>query len=299
MEPVNIKEIMCRVKKHGIVVPAFNIPHLPMMEPIIDALNDMNTIGMIAVARLEWVKFSSKSQKAIADEYVRRKKGDMTFLHQDHIPVIDEDGCSVDYLQDILEALDLGFESVMIDGSRLNLQENIEAVSKVCTLADPYGVPVEAELGSVIGHESSPSMDYEELFDTGKGFTDVQEAIHFVTATEIDWLSVAVGSIHGAISKTTKNKKKITARLNLEHLEKLNIALDIPLVLHGGSGIADYYLLESFKRGITKLNIGTDTRQPYEAAVTESVVKAQDTVYNTTCEIIKKLGIVNSADRLI
>jgi len=131
-------------------------------------------------------------------------------------------------------------------------------------------VPVEAELGAVLGHESGPLPPYEELFSTGKGFTRVDEARHFVKETNVDWLSVAIGNIHGAISGVAKDRKKIEARLNIEHLKKIKEATNIPLVLHGGSGIKRIYLLEAIKNGITKINIGTNIRQKYEKTLSQT-----------------------------
>ena len=121
----------------------------------------------------------------------------------------------------IREALALGYQSVMVDGSRLNLEDNIEATRQVVEIAHAAGVPVEAELGAVLGHEAGPLPPYEELFASGRGFTDVEEAKRFVQETGCDWLSVAIGNIHGAVSAARRDEKKVEARLNLDHLEQL------------------------------------------------------------------------------
>lgn len=294
-----IKEIMKRAKDTGKMIPAFNIPYIPMMEPVVKALSDTGTFGLIAVARLEWIKFSSGSPEKIAREYRRVGNPEYTSLHLDHIPVIDEDQLKVDYLSDISRALDSGYSSVMIDGSRLGLNENIKAVREVVEMAHKVNVPVEAELGAVMGHEEGGLPDYDELFESGKGFTDIKEAQEFVKETDVDWLSVAVGSVHGAITTAARQQKKVTARLNIDHLEKLNEKLNIPLVLHGGSGIALSCLEKSFQQGIAKLNIATDIRQPYEALKDVSVEKAQEAVYMVMIEIIDKLEIRGSAGSLL
>lgn len=293
-----IAEIMKRARNTKKMIPAFNIPYIPMMEPVVKALEDTDTFGLITVARLEWVKFSSGSLEAIANEYKKVGNSRVTSLHLDHIPVIDEDHLLVDYVSDIKKALTAGYSSVMIDGSRLPLEENIRAVAKVVEMAHAVDVPVEAELGAVMGHEKDCLPDYDELFESGKGFTDLEEAKRFVQETDLDWLSVAVGSVHGAITAAARKQKKVTARLNISHLEKLDRALEIPLVLHGGSGIALSYLMESFNFGIAKLNIATDIRQPYESLMDESVPKAQDAVYQAMIGIIDKLGIRGSAKML-
>ena len=167
--------------------------------------------------------------------------------------MIDEDNLDVDYLPVIREALTRGIESVMVDGSRLSLDDNIEATRRVAEMAHAANTPCEAELGVVLGHESGPLPPYEELFALGKGFTDVEEALRFAAETGCDWLSVAIGNIHGAISGVARDEKKPEARLQVQHLELLGEATGLPLVLHGGSSVKQEYLLEAIKRGIAKV----------------------------------------------
>jgi len=285
--------------KKGIVIPGFNIPYLPMMEPVVRALRDTDTFGLIMVARLEWIKFKSGSMKSIRDEYEKLKDIRFTRLHLDHIPVIDEDNLLTDFKRIVSEAIELGYNSVMIDGSRLSLEENIEKTRVVTELAHKAGIPVEAELGAVMGHESGPLPPYEELFTSGKGFTSAAEAKRFVQETQTDWLSVAIGNIHGAISAATRTEKKIEARLAIPQLEKINDAVHIPLVLHGGTGIAKEYLMQSFKKGIAKINIATAIRQPYERLMNDSIKAAQEAVYNEMLNIINnQLEIAVSASHI-
>ena len=141
--------------------------------------------------------------------------------HLDHMPVIDEDGKHVDYRAAIEEALALGYESVMVDASRLALDDNIRVTREISELSHRKGAPCESELGAVLGHESGPLPPYEELFQSGRGFTDPAEAKRFVVETGVDWLSVAVGNIHGAISGAAKSAKKVEARLDIAHLDKI------------------------------------------------------------------------------
>jgi hypothetical protein len=113
----------------------------------------------------------------------------------------------------IREALSLGYQSVMVDGSRLPLDENIACTRAAVDLAHASDVPCEAELGMIMGHESGPLPPYEELFRSGRGFTRPDEAARFVKESGCDWLSVAIGNIHGAVGDATKNQKKLEARL--------------------------------------------------------------------------------------
>jgi ketose-bisphosphate aldolase len=280
----------------GLAVPGFNIPYLPMMEPVVRALRDTDSAGLVMVARLEWVKFEAGGLAAVRDEY--RRVGDRrhTRLHLDHVPVIDEDGLEVDYTGIISEALALGYDSVMVDGSRLPLEENIAATRRVVELARPYGVPVEAELGAVLGHEGGPLPPYEELFASRRGFTDPAEAARFVAETGADWLSVAVGNIHGAISAARRDRQKTPARLDLEHLTRLRQAAGVPLVLHGGTGIPGDYIREAIRAGIAKVNVATAIRQPYEALKDTSPQAALEAVYDAVVGLVRhQLGTEGSA----
>lgn len=281
--------IVQRAYRAGLALPAFNIPYLRMLQPVARAIVDQDAFALIEVARLEFTKFEAESPAAVMKEFRKWQDPGHMRLHQDHVPVIDEDGNRIDFLSDIRTAIDLGFGSVMVDGSRLSLDENIAATRQAVELAHRGGVPCEAELGAVMGHEAGPMPPYEELFTSGKGFTDVSEAKRFVRETGCDWLSVAVGSVHGAIAAGLKDQPKPRARVNLEHLEKLAEATGIPLVLHGGSGIEREYVLNAVKRGVAKINVGTEIRQPYEVKLRETgdIAAAQDVVYERTSWLIR------------
>lgn len=295
-------EIVKKASQLGIVVPGFNVPYLSMCQPIIQAVVDQDSFALVEVARLEFFKFQAQNLKAVKEEFDRWYQPDHVRLHLDHVPVIDEDLQEVDYLGMIKEALALGYQSVMVDGSRLDLEGNIRATRAVVEAAHAAGVPVEAELGAVMGHEKGPLPPYEELFASGRGFTDVDEAARFVRESGCDWLSVAVGNIHGAISGAARDQKKVEARLNLEHLERLRQATGVPLVLHGGSGIQQQYVLAAIRKGIAKVNVGTEIRQAYEQTLrqTGQVTDAQRAVYERTSSIIRDyFGIAGSRARLM
>lgn len=294
-------QIINNALKAGITIPAFNVPYLPMVEPVIRAVVDQDCFALIAVARLEWIKFEAQSLTAVIEEFARWSQPSYVRLHLDHVPVIDEDNLQVDYLGTIREAIQLGYQSVMVDGSRLDLERNIAATQQVVDMAHQAGIPCEAELGAVLGHEAGPLPPYEELFESGMGFTGVKEAERFVQETDCDWLSVAIGNVHGAVSGALKDKKKVEARLNLDHLEHLHHATGIPLVLHGGSGVKQEYLLAAIKKGIAKVNVGTEIRQAYESTwrETEDVAAAQDAVYERTCWLVSDYFGLNGTRRMV
>jgi ketose-bisphosphate aldolase len=281
--------------REGLVIPAFNIPYLPMMAPVIQATVDQEAFALIASARIEWRRFEARGLAEVKAEFERWAQPEHVRLHVDHIPVIDEEDSRVDYLAIIQEALDLGYPSVMVDGSRLGLEENISATRQVVDLAHAAGVAVEAELGAVLGHSAGPLPPYEELYTSGLGFTDVAECARFVKESGCDWLSVAIGNIHGAVSGVLKDQKKVAARLNIERLRELNQAAGVPLVLHGGSGVRQEHLLEAIRYGIAKVNIGTEIRQAYERALRETgqVTGAQEAVYERTVWVLRDYLMVS------
>ncbi len=288
MRTDRLAKMMQTAAENGILVPAFNVPYLPMAKPIAETLAKHGVFGMMEVARLETIKFEARSLADVLAEYRRYADPSVVTLHFDHCPVVDEDGLRVDWESEISNAIALGYDSVMVDGSRLPLEENIAVAARVVEMAHAQGVVVEAELGAVMGHEAGPLPPYDELFESKKGFTDPDEAREFVQKTGVDWLSVSIGSVHGAISGAAMNQAKVAARLDIEHLRKLRAATGVPIVLHGGSGVQQAYVDEAIRNGMAKINIGTDIRQPYERVLASggSIEDAQQAVSDKITEIV-------------
>ncbi len=165
-------------------------------------------------------------------------------VHLDHSRDLDE----------IRHCLDAGYSSVMIDGSRLDLADNIALTRRAAELARPYGAWVEAELGHIAGDEDR-STDQ----DPGTT-TDADEAATFVAETGVDVLAVCIGNVHGRSSRPVI--------LDLGRLAEIAASTDVPLVLHGASGIPTETIAEAVQLGIAKLNINADLRAAYvDAAV--------------------------------
>ncbi|MDR2021608.1 MAG: class II fructose-bisphosphate aldolase [Treponema sp.] len=286
---MNARETVLLAREKKTVVPAFNIPHLPMVEPVASAVADENIAAIIHVARVEWKNFTVKSLEEVAGEYRKFEKPGHTLLGLDHIPVIDEEQQRVDYMPLIRRAIDAGYQSVMIDGSRLDLEGNIAATAEAAGEAHRAGLACEGELGAVMGHESGPIRPYEEIFASKMGFTDLEEARRFVKESRCDWISVAVGNIHGAVAEAARNQKKPEARLDVDHIAALYGVTGIPLVLHGGSGIRLDYIRRGIEAGIAKINIGTEIRQAYERSLEQpggKIPAAQEAVYKRVRELI-------------
>jgi ketose-bisphosphate aldolase len=155
-------------------------------------------------------------------------------LHLDHC----------DSYETILGTIRDGFTSVMIDGSKLEYAENVRVTCEIVKAAHALGIDVEAELGKVGTAANKGDFKNEDLYTTAA------QAADFVAKTKVDSLAIAIGSAHGWYVETPK--------LSMPRLKEINNAIDTPLVLHGGTGIPEDQLKESFGLGINKLNVGTE-----------------------------------------
>jgi len=283
------KEIIMRASELGIALPAFNIPFPPMMEAVVRAVRDEDSFALVETARIEWLTFDIEGSERFMQEYRKCAEPGHVRTHLDHIPVVDEEGTSVEYRPLIEKAIELGFDSVMIDGSHLPLEQNIAATKEIVALAHSASLPCEAELGAILRFGSGRVPPYEELFASGAGFTKVDEAVRFVHETGCDWLSVSIGNIHGAVVAALRDTPKGESRLNLQHLETLHRATGVPIVLHGGSGVRHEDVLAGMKRGIAKVNVGFEIRKAYEDALKSSgsVKTAQEAVHARTRSLLK------------
>lgn len=166
-------------------------------------------------------------------------------IEQSRVPVaLHLDHAAPEELDVVREALDLGFTSIMIDGSRLPFERNVEVTARVVELAHRYGAGVEGELGGVAGEEGvadAASDAPEEL-----PYTDPQEARRFVEQTGVDALAIAVGTAHGIY--------KQTPHIDFDTIRAVAGAVDVPLVMHGATGVSDEAIRRSVQLGIRKIN---------------------------------------------
>ncbi len=295
------REIVNRASELGIALPAFNIPFPPMMKAVVRAVADEDSFALVEVARIEWLTFEIEGMERFMEEYRACAEPGHVRTHLDHIPVLDEEGRSVEYRPFIEKAIELGFDSVMIDGSHLPLEQNIAATREIAALAHSASLPCEAELGAILRFGAGRVPPYEELFASGAGFTKVDEAVRFVRETGCDWLSVSIGNIHGAVVAALRDKPKGESRLNLEHLETLHKATGVPIVLHGGSGVRHEDVLAGMKRGIAKVNVGFEIRKAYEDALKSSgsVETAGESFYRRTRSLLKDYFRISGISRSI
>jgi tagatose 1,6-diphosphate aldolase GatY/KbaY len=175
-------------------------------------------------------------------------------VHLDHSRSIDE----------VLACLELGYTSVMFDGSGLPFADNVAATSEVVSRAHAAGAWVEAELGAVAGDEdvSSDAVAGEH--------TDPSQAAQFVAMTGVDALAVAVGNVHGFTSATP--------RIDLDRLAEIREAVSVPLVLHGASGLPADVLHACLDRGVAKVNVNAELRRAFLAALADALPAALEAV---------------------
>jgi len=172
-------------------------------------------------------------------------------------------GVHLDHSRDpdeITACIDLGYTSVMVDGSTLPFAENVDLTRRIVTRAHAAGVWVEAELGALAGDEDV-STDA-----TATAVTDPEEAARFVEQTGVDALAVAVGNVHGLTGDPVS--------LDLERLEAIRAACPVPLVLHGASGLPSEEVHAALDRGVAKVNVNTELRRAFLTAVAENLPAA-------------------------
>lgn len=231
---VNLTEILEIAKEKKIALGAFNTPNLTSLKAVIGAAEELNLPVVIMHAQVH-EDIGVCNLDDIADLMVlfaKRAKVPVC-VHLDH-------GEDFDYIK---RALDLGFTSVMYDGSTLSGEENIENTKTVVAMAREYGASVEAEIGSM------GSREWEEE-KTESVFTEPEDAADFVAKTGVDALTCAFGTAHGTYTEEPK--------LDFERVSNINAALNgVPMVMHGGSGISDKDFKEVIKRGIRKVNYYT------------------------------------------
>jgi pyruvate/2-oxoglutarate dehydrogenase complex dihydrolipoamide acyltransferase (E2) component len=159
-------------------------------------------------------------------------------------------------VDEVWEAIKLGFHSLMYDGAHLPFEENIKTTRHVVQVAHTFGIPVEAELGKI--------PDADEEVDWQSYYTDVAEAERFVKETGVDWLAISVGIVHGVPTATPQP-------LDIQRIRDIRDATGIPLVLHGASGVPDDEIREATAAGVAKFNADTDLRHAFRAGIEEDV----------------------------
>lgn len=306
---VNTKKIFSDALLRHYAVPAFNFYNMETLHAITAAAHDTNSPVILAV--------SESALKYMGDDLLRGliwglnlKNSDKVALHLDH-------GSS---FESCVKAIELGFSSVMIDGSKLPFDANVALAKQVVDYAHKYDVSVEAELGVLSGIED------ENTKSSTSSYTNPNDVVNFVNATNIDSLAIAIGTSHGAYKRKSDKEE-----LRFDILDKIAQQLpDFPLVLHGASSIPQRFIniinefggkisnargipVEQLKRAveknICKINVDSDSRLAFTAGVREVLATKPDNfnprdylsagqknIYENCIEEIK--NIMNSANKL-
>ena len=274
MPLVKMTELFPKKADTSYAVGAFNVSDMEMAWGAIQAAEELNAplILQIAEGRLRYSPLQLLGPVMIAAAKMSKVP---TAVHLDHGGT----------LETIKLALELGFTSVMFDGSKYPLDENIAKTREVVELAHAKGAAVEAEIGRVGGAEG----DYKAV---DIAVTSVDEAVRFAKESGIDAMAVAIGTAHGNYKEQPK--------LRIDRLQEIFAATDTPLVLHGGTGLTDEDFKNCYRNGIKKINIATasydnSARKIKEIAQTNSAAKYFDfsnaIVEGTKGNVIKHMKI--------
>lgn len=231
MALVKMKDLLKRAEEKNIGCGAFSVGNMEMVKGAIRAAEELNTPIILQIAEVRLKNSPLHLMGPMMVQAAKEAKVDVA-VHLDH-------GLTFETVD---KALGLGFTSVMLDASTLPFEENIAKVKTVVEKARKYGATVEAELGLVGGSEDGSC-------DHGIRCTDPDDAVVYARETGIDALAVAIGNAHG--------NNPVAPTLAFDVLEKIHEKVDIPLVLHGGSGITDKDFQRAISLGIRKVNIAT------------------------------------------
>lgn len=231
MALVKMKDLLKRAEEKNIGCGAFSVGNMEMVRGAIRAAEELDTPIILQIAEVRLKNSPLHLMGPMMVQAAKEAKVDVA-VHLDH-------GLTFETVD---KALELGFTSVMLDASTLPFEENIAKVKAVVEKARKYGATVEAELGLVGGSEDGSC-------DHGIRCTDPDDAVVYARETGIDALAVAIGNAHG--------NYPVAPTLAFDVLEKIHEKVDIPLVLHGGSGITDKDFQRAISLGIRKVNIAT------------------------------------------
>lgn len=253
MPLVTTKEMLLKAQKEHYAVGAFNVENMEMVQAVIAAAKNLNA-PVIMQTTPSTVRYASPKYFYANVACAVEEAGVYAALHLDH---------GSDYGLAV-QAAHAGYTSIMIDGSQKPFEENIEVTRKVVEMCSYLGIPVEAELGKVGGKEDD--------LDGGAGdaYTDPMQAKEYVERTGISSLAVAIGTAHGFYKGEPK--------LDLKRLEEIRKVVDVPLVLHGASGVPDDAVKESIKRGICKVNFATELRVAFTDGIKDVLEKHPETI---------------------
>lgn len=240
---ISSREMLKRAQAGGYAVPAFNIHNLETVQVVVETASELGSPVILAGTPGTYSYAGTDYLVSICKEAAHKHSIPLV-LHLDHH----------EEFSDIKQKVDHGIRSVMIDGSHYAFDENIRTVKEVVQYCNRFDVSVEAELGRLGGQEDDLIVDSADAL-----MTDPSSAAEFVRSTGVDSLAVAIGTAHGLY--------KAEPRLDFGRLEKIRSVVDIPLVLHGASGVPDEMVRHCIELGICKVNVATELKIAFADAV--------------------------------
>lgn len=248
------REILEDAHKNGYAVGAFNINNMEIIQAIIEAAEATKS-PVILQASQGGLKYAGIDYIAALAKVAAHKAKVPVAVHLDHGTDFDQ----------VIKCIRYGFSSVMVDGSKHPIEENIALTKLVVDIAHSVDVSVEGELGKIGGTEDHIVVDEREAT-----FTDPDEAVRFVEETGVDSLAIAVGTAHGVYKGEPK--------LDFDRIKIIKENTNIPLVLHGSSGVPYASLEKAVSLGINKINIDTDIRAAFAQAVKDFLRENPDNI---------------------
>ncbi|MEB5919799.1 class II aldolase [Enterococcus innesii] len=278
MPLVNGFTLLDIIKERKVIAGAFNTTNLETTIGILQAVEKTGIPTFIQVAPTNITLAGYEYLVDMVSRYAEKMDTPVA-LHLDHGKKFD----------DVRKAIRAGFTSVMIDGAAFDFEENIAFTKQAVDFAKSYGIPVEAELGAILGKEDDHVSEADAK-------TDPQQVREFVERTGCHMLAVSVGNVHGLEDEPN---------IDFDLLKEINGVSPVPLVIHGGSGIPDEHIQKMVDYNVAKINIASDLRQsfirsvgrayeenPNEANLIKVLQKAEDSVFETVHEKILSMNSV-------
>lgn len=277
---VNLEQILKYAEEKKCAIAAINAPTLEMAIATIEAAEELNEPVIIMHAQIhEDLGYIKIEQIAPVLKSLASSSTVPVCMHLDH-------GESKEY---VYKAIDLGFTSVMFDASSKSLEDNIAETTEVVQYAHQRNVSVEAELGSMPNNRGESDDEY--IPEAKDYFTKPDEAIMFIEQTGIDALAVSYGSVHGVY--------KSEPQLDISVVEKIRGKTQIPLVLHGASGLSNQDFMNSIHAGIRKINYFTSMSFEGSRAAKKALMASDDDMHFQKLAIIATRAMKEDVKRVI
>jgi len=259
----SLKKILKRAEKQGVAIGHFNISDSSGLRAIFETARELNVPILIGVSEGE-AKFLGVRQAVALVQSLREEFNYPIFLNADHSHSLDT----------VKAAVKAGYDSIIFDGSKFPFEKNIKETKAAVEYIKSKNVDILVE--GEVGYIGSSSAIFDKLPEGAavqeKDLTTPQEAVQFVRETKVDLFSPAVGNIHGMF------KNAPNPRLNIARIKAIKKAVKIPLVLHGGSGIADEDFTEAIKAGINVVHINTEIRKAWREGLEVRLSEMPDEV---------------------